>query len=50
MPRRAHPQEQRALFGMSVPVCRHTRPDAAKKDLIKQVLSDAKDRLEAALT
>jgi len=36
-------------FGMSVSVPAY-RLDAAKKDLIKQVLSDAKDRLEAALT
>ena len=36
-------------FGMSVSVPAY-RLDAAKKDLIKQALSDAKDRLEAALT
>ena len=35
-------------FGMSVSVPAY-RLDAAKKDLIKQALSDAKDRLEAAL-
>ena len=34
--------------GMSVSVPAY-RLDAAKKDLIKQALSDAKDRLEAAL-
>ena len=35
-------------FGVSVSVPAY-RLDAAKKDLIKQALTDAKDRLEAAL-